>query len=138
MRREPLVALLPENHPRAAAASVTLPQLAGTPFILFESGFSLHRILREASRRAGFEPDIAARTSQIDFMLELVAAGLGVAFLPRMIADSRRLASVRVVTLDEPGTEWRMTMAWRRGGYLSAAARAWLDLLGEEKETRVL
>ncbi|MBB3931098.1 DNA-binding transcriptional LysR family regulator [Kaistia hirudinis] len=133
MRHEPLVALLPAAHPLAGRESISLAALRDTPFISFEAGFSLHRIILEASRRAGFEPDIVARTSQIDFMVELVGAGLGAAFLPRIVAEQRRNPALRLVPLDEPGTEWIMTMAWRRGAYLSAAAQAWLALV---KETR--
>jgi len=42
-----------------------------------------------------FEPDIVARSSQIDFIVELAAVGLGVAFLPQMIAEIR-LPSIAV------------------------------------------
>jgi DNA-binding transcriptional LysR family regulator len=72
-----------------------------------------------------------AQSSQIDFMVELAAGGLGIAFLPRMIAEQRRHPFVRLVLLAEPQTEWNPAMVWRRGGYLSHAARAWLAIVGE-------
>jgi len=131
VRREPLVALVPSGHRLVGRRSVKLADLKETPFILFESGFALHRVVLEACQRAGFEPNIVAQSSQIDFMIELVGAGLGVAFLPRMIAAQRRHSAVRTLNLDEPGTEWAMAMTWRRGAYLSAAAQAWLDLVRE-------
>ena len=31
--------------------------------------------------------------------------------------------------LRDPGTDWEMVLVWRRGGYLSHAAQAWLCLL---------
>lgn len=134
VRREPLVALLPVNHRHAGSYSVSLADLHDTPFILFRNGFALHRIIVEACRRSGFEPKVAARGSQIDFMIELVSAGLGATFLPRMIALQRRNPAVRPVLLNEPTVEWTMTMAWRRGGYLSEAAKAWLALVREIHE----
>ncbi|GAA5231903.1 LysR family transcriptional regulator [Verticiella sediminum] len=131
VRHEPLVALLPEAHGLARRRRVTLDGLRDTPFLMFESGFALHRIILEACRRAGFEPRIAARSSQVDFMIELVAARLGVAFLPRMLAQQRKHTGIRPVLLDEPGTEWAMALVWRRGAYVPAAARAWLELAAE-------
>ncbi|UHD44085.1 LysR family transcriptional regulator [Aureimonas altamirensis] len=131
VRREPLVALLPSNHPLCERPLVSLMDVRELPFILFDSGFALHRMILDASRKAGFEPTIAAQSSQIDFMIELVGAGIGVAFLPRMIAAQRRQGSVRHVLLDEPDLAWVMAMAWRRGAYLSGAAKAWLDLVRE-------
>lgn len=131
VRREPLVALLPADHPLGKARSVTLADLRDMPLILFGSGFALHRIILDACHDAGFKPRIAAYSSQIDFMIELVSTGLGVAFLPRMIASQRGHPAVRSVLLDTPGTEWSMAMAWRRGAYLSEAAKAWLALVQE-------
>ena len=64
-------------------------------------------------------------------MVKLVGAGLGIAFLPRMIAEQRRHPSVRLVLLAEPETTWNLAMIWRRGGYLSHAAKAWLAVVRE-------
>lgn len=130
-RREPLVALLPADHPLRKARSVTLADLRAMPLILFGSGFALHRIILDACHEAGFKPLIAAQSSQIDFMIELVSTCVGVAFLPRMIASQRRHPAVHAVLLDAPGTEWSIAMAWRRDAYLSEAAKAWLALVQE-------
>lgn len=129
--REPLVALMPADHPRARATSVGLDELRESPFILFESGFALNRIIHDACQRAGFAPAIAARSGQIDFIVALVAAGLGVAFLPRITAREDLHAGVCKVPLRDPGTDWEMVLVWRRGGYLSYAAQAWLALTRE-------
>jgi len=53
--------------------------------------------------------------AQIDFIVELAAAGLGGAFLPQMIAQQRKHASVSRVLLAEPDTDWHIAMVWRRG-----------------------
>jgi DNA-binding transcriptional LysR family regulator len=131
VRLEPLTALLSNEHPLANSPAVTLGDLRRTPFILFETGFALNRILIDACRRHGFEPDITVRSSQIDFIAQLAGAGIGVAFLPDMIARQRAGAQTALVPLNEPGTEWNMAMAWRRGAYLSPAAEAWLALVRE-------
>ena len=127
-----MAALVARNHPLASRSSIALRELKDTPFIMFEPGFSLHRIMLDASRRCGFEPTIGALSSQIEFMIELVGAGMGVAFLPRMIAEQRRHPAVDHVLLDEPSVEWSMSMAWRRNGYLSDAAQAWRSLVAEK------
>jgi hypothetical protein len=35
------------------------------------------------------------------------------------------------VPLRDAGTDWEMVLVWRRGGYLSHAAQAWLALTRE-------
>jgi DNA-binding transcriptional LysR family regulator len=37
------------------------------------------------------------------------------------------------VPLDEPKCQWRIALAWRRGAYLSHAARAWLAHAREQQ-----
>ncbi|TDT99335.1 MULTISPECIES: LysR family transcriptional regulator [Azorhizobium] len=128
---EPLVALVADTHPLAGAASCRLADLAASPFLFFEEGFALNKVLREACQKQGITPQIAARSGQIDFLVGLAAAGLGTAFLPRMIAEQRHHPGVARVLLDEPDTAWHMALVWRRGGYLSHAARAWLALARE-------
>ena len=79
----------------------------------------------------GFEPTIAVQSSQIDFMVQLAAAGLGIALLPRTVAEGRRQPSLRLLRVEEPETNWHTVMIWRRGGYLSHAAKAWLEIVRE-------
>ncbi|MEI2416414.1 LysR family transcriptional regulator [Orrella sp. JC864] len=129
--REPLVVALPHDHALAAASHATMKALADSPFILFDSGFALNPIILAACQRSGFAPTVAARSGQIDFIIALVAARLGVAFLPRMIAEQHPHPGVRYVPLEEPDTVWHMVLVWRQGGYLSHAALAWLALAQE-------
>jgi hypothetical protein len=43
-----------------------------------------------------------------------------------VLAEQRPHRRVRRALLDEPKCKWRIALAWRRGAYLSQAARAWL------------
>jgi DNA-binding transcriptional LysR family regulator len=136
VRLEPLMVLLPAEHALAGRKTLDLPSLAPFPFILFAEGFALNPIILGACERRGFTPTVAARSAQIDFIVELVAAGLGIGFLPRMMAEQRRHPSVHQVLLDEPEVNWHLGLVWRRGAYLSQAARAWLALAAEAHVTR--
>jgi DNA-binding transcriptional LysR family regulator len=133
VQREPLSVLLPADHALSRRRSVDLVALREQPFILFESGFALNRIILDACHRHGFEPTVVARSSQIDFIVELVATGMGVAFLPRMLAEQRKHPSVARVRLVEADTDWHIAMIWRRDAYLSHAAKAWLDLVASTR-----
>lgn len=128
---EPLVVLMSAGHPLAKKSFVSLQQLRETPFVLFSSGFALHRMILDACDRAGFKPKIVAQSNQIDFMVALVTAGLGIAFLPRMIALERLNSQIHAPLLHGEEFRWNMSMTWRRDAYLSDAAKAWLALVQE-------
>jgi DNA-binding transcriptional LysR family regulator len=126
VRTDPLVALMPPHHPLAGRKSISLARLSEFPFILFEEGFPLNKVILDACRDKGITPKIVARSSQVDFIFELVAADIGIAFLPRLVVERRPHRSVRRVLLADAKCKWRMSLAWRRGAYLSQAAQAWL------------
>ncbi|MBV8468146.1 MAG: LysR family transcriptional regulator [Burkholderiales bacterium] len=131
VRREPLDLLVAHDHPLARRSTVSIAELRDVPLILFSEGFALNPIILGACRRNGFEPNIATRSSQISFILELVAGGLGVGFLPRMVASQREHAGVRNIGITDPDLVWHIALIWRRGGYLSHAAQAWVELIRE-------
>lgn len=129
LRDEPLMLMLPPGHRLAGRKAVRLAELAEDSFILFEAGFALNSLIVEACRDRGFTPREAARSSQPDFIMVLVATGLGIALLPRLVTASRSDLPVQLALLDEPDVRWQLSLIWRRGAALSPAARAWLDLV---------
>jgi Transcriptional regulator len=133
VRNEPLMAVLPRSHALAQRQRIDFADLADSPFILFEAGFALNAKILAACERKGVIPRVAARSGQIDFIVDLVAAGLGVAFLPRMLAHKHQHAAIALIPLDEPHTDWHIALAWRASAHLPPAVRAWLDLAKEQQ-----
>ncbi len=131
VRNEPLVAVLPGAHSLSQRKRINFSDLADSPFILFEEGFALNALIMAACDRRAIVPRVTARSGQIDFIADLVAAGLGVAFLPRMLAQKHKHAGIALVPLDEPDTDWNIALAWRAGAHLPPAAIAWLELAKE-------
>jgi DNA-binding transcriptional LysR family regulator len=133
VRNEPLMAVLPRSHALAQRQRIDFADLADSPFILFEAGFALNAKILAACERKGVIPRVAARSGQIDFIVDLVAAGLGVAFLPRMLAHKHQHAGIALIPLNEPHTDWHIALAWRASAHLPPAVRAWLDLAKEQQ-----
>jgi len=133
VRNEPLMAVLPRSHALAQRQRIDFADLADSPFILFEAGFALNAKILAACERKGVIPRVAARSGQIDFIVDLVAAGLGVAFLPRMLAHKHQHAGIALIPLDEPHTDWHIALAWRASAHLPPSVRAWLDLAKEQQ-----
>lgn len=133
VRREPIDLLLPAKHPLAQCRQVSFKALSQEPFILYAPWFALNPIIVNACKENGFEPKVVAESSQVDFVIELVVAKMGIAFVPRMIAQQRAHPLVRRVNAVEPAIFWHLALIWRQGSYLSEAAKAWLAL-GNSKE----
>jgi len=113
--KDPLVLVLPVEHPRAAARRTRLSDFSKETFITVSRAGApaFHDVLMEACRGAGFVPRIEHEVGEVQTVLGLVAAGLGVALVP---ASLRHMARPGAVYLDlEPRTgEVPLEMIWRR------------------------
>ena len=128
--REELRAVLHPSHPLSRRHSLTLRELAGTPFVLFRPEFALHGHILDACRRSGFKPTVVSESSHWDFIVAMVAANIGAALLPPTICRQLDHRQVRSVELSEPGIPWNVALIWRRDRHLPPATRAWLELVG--------
>lgn len=122
-----LRAVLSPRHPLARRRTLSLAELAHTPLVLYREDFSLHDHILAACRRAGFEPRVASRSAQWDFLAAMAGADLGVALLPGTICERLDARRVAVVPLTDP-IPWHLALIWRRDAPLSAAAAAFLDV----------
>ncbi len=80
---DPTLVALPAGHPRADDPHLSLADLASETWIAGCPQCRGH--LMSSSAACGFTPDIAYATDDYVAVLSLVAAGLGVALLPRLV-----------------------------------------------------
>lgn len=93
--QEALMVALPIEHPLTSRVDLALTDLADQPFILFgrrQSRFA--EFLYQCCIQSGFTPDIRQQVIEVQTMLSLVGAGLGVALLPESV---RHIAPGNVV-----------------------------------------
>lgn len=82
--REPLLAMVPRDHPLATRTAVSLHELAQEPFVFFDPhvGTGLYDDILSLMRRYQLTPRIAQEVGEAMTIIGLVAAGLGVSILP--------------------------------------------------------
>ena len=105
--------LVPEGHPLAARASVRREDLAGQRWICQPPGTVCHDWLVRTLRAAGCEPELAHQAEEYHTQVALVAAGLGIAMIPRL-GRGELPAAVVAVALD-PVPKRRLYALWRTG-----------------------
>jgi len=127
--RSPICLLAPKESAWHGRKRVKLRELADSSFIFYGEGFALNDIIADACLRAGFTPRISSRSGQWDFVASLVRLGVGITLLPKVFCDTLEQGQFTIARLEEPALDWKLMLAWRRGGHLSFAARAWLELV---------
>jgi DNA-binding transcriptional LysR family regulator len=111
--REPLIAAVPASHALAGRRRASLRSLAAEPFIQFprELAPGLYDLAIAACQKAGFTPHLAQEAIQMQTILGLVAAGLGVALVPHCMSKLQRL-DVRYLALDAREFEVETVASW--------------------------
>ncbi|MEU8621297.1 LysR family transcriptional regulator [Streptomyces sp. NPDC048623] len=124
LTEEPLVLLASPRHPLAGRTGLTAAELAGAALVGTEPGCA-YRDLFEAELRP-YGP-VFTEYGTIEASKRGVAAGLGIALLPR-IAVREELASGALVALDwQPPFTLFTQIAWRRGKRLPEHVRLFVE-----------
>jgi DNA-binding transcriptional LysR family regulator len=116
LRREPLIAVLPEHHPLAVHDRVRLADLRDDPFITYPSHNRsvVYEAVIDACQRAGFVPASVNEVSETSTMVSFVAAGLGVALVPASV-QHLRITGATYLPLAGTTQEVELALATRAG-----------------------
>jgi DNA-binding transcriptional LysR family regulator len=117
LTKNQMVAALPESHPLALQPSIALADLASEPWIIFPArqGPGLHERVLTACAQAGFVPRVGQEAPQMDTIASLVAGGMGVGLVTRIIATANRPGVVfRDLTGLGTPVEYELAIAYGR------------------------
>jgi molybdate transport repressor ModE-like protein len=128
LQADSLDAVLPADHPLAARAEIDLAELAGEPFVGPPDGTSCHDVTLNGCAAAGFTPAFVHWSLDFHTTMALVAAGLGVALVPRL-AQAVVPAGAVVLPLRAPAPARHVFAATRAGAERRPTVAAVLDSL---------
>lgn len=113
---EPMMAILPQDHPLAAQESVALDDLAGEPWVVLSRSYSpeLFEVQSAACRAHGIVRNVVAEAPDPHTLLALVATGIGVGLdMASLSAFERPWVTFRPLRGDAPAAGF--FLFWREG-----------------------
>ncbi|MDF2719907.1 MAG: transcriptional regulator [Paenibacillus sp.] len=126
---------VPPHHPAASIAiedgTVDLAQFRDEPFIVLKKGQGLRQTAIDFCLDAGFSPRIVFESSNIETVQSLVAAGMGVAFVPSMVERGKWSESAPAYLSIRSRPTRTLVIARRKGRYVSKAAEAFIATMQE-------
>lgn len=127
---DPMRVALPAEHPLADAAQLRLTDLRDEQWVQTSLQSPCARHVVATCVHAGFEPTVAFESDDFDTVQGLVAAGVGVALIPRLALNRIHPGiAVRELATGEPTRQ--VTVATVVGGGASPAARSMIQMLGD-------
>jgi len=132
-----LVLMVPAGHPLAAQDPIAFAQALEHDFVTLARSASLTRVISTAAEAAGRPLRIRVQARSFDAMCRMVAAGLGLAILPRtgasLYADALGLG---VIELDGLEVKRRLLLAMRDRASLSRAALALVEMIEAQAQAQ--
>lgn len=127
--KEQIVLVVPLGHPLSGRARVRLAELQDEEFLGLEKGMGLRTMTDAYCLEEGFVPKVICDVDNPSFLRELLAVGMGVAFMPAVSWGRMDTERTRLLTVEEGRLVRHVNIAWRRGRYLPAMAYAFLSFV---------
>ena len=122
---EPLVLAIPAAHPLASTRRLSAPQVLGQPLVLFPRRIlpSIFDALFALYHAHGHSPQVAQEAIQMQTIVNLVAAGIGVAWVPRSVTRFERSGVVYREWAQAGVPRCETRLVWAQGEPRPALAR---------------
>lgn len=86
-------------------------------------------MILQAANLEGFQPKIVCKSSQWDFIARMVEFSMGVALLPQIYCEQLDQDKFNITPLANTSLRWTLGMAWNTSVSMTAATRAWLNII---------
>jgi DNA-binding transcriptional LysR family regulator len=127
---DPLHLALPAEHPLASREKLRLEDLHGESWIQTSAASPCARHVVRSCHAAGFEPRVSFESDDYQTIQGLVAAGVGVALIPRLALSTAR-SDIRIRALDPHSPVRKVFAATPRAAPVTPAVATMLDVLWE-------
>ena len=138
--------IAPAHHPILSVKRITLKDIARYPIVAHDENNESGSVMREKMARAGLTPQIIVNAKDSDVVLRYVAAGIGIALLPKSVFELEQHGGIRARDMPNifPPTMARISL--RKNAYLRNFvydligmiapqwAKAEIDLLKNQKK----
>jgi DNA-binding transcriptional LysR family regulator len=128
IHKDEVVLVAPNAHPLVAREQVTLPEILQYPLLLPKQGRQREQ-LDELFRTHDAQPRVAMEVESSELLKRLVAAGLGMGFLPRAVVSAdERAGLLRILRVEGLRISRELALVYRKEKTLTRAGHAFLEI----------
>ena len=92
--------IVPLQHPLLKSRRLKIEQIARYPLVTFDESFSSGWVVQREFQRRGLTPRISMKATDTNVIKAYVAAGMGVAVVPKLAVDLSKDVDIRIITSD--------------------------------------
>ena len=116
-----------KDNPLSKLDEISFEDMENENFILFNKDFSLYDSIIDRCTQHGFSPNIICNSSQKDFIIEMIAAKMGVTCLPKITCENVKKSEIKFIPMKDPKIFLNLMIVWKKNRYLTYACKEWID-----------
>jgi LysR family transcriptional regulator, hydrogen peroxide-inducible genes activator len=128
--REPLYAVVPNQHRLAKKNSISLHEIEHESFLLLKEGHCFRDTAIAACRRAHLRPNVIFESGHFSTILSMVSANMGVSIVPQMAIEKR--AGCSYLLIDDERTYRRIGLVQLRSRFQTQSQRSLINCLRQK------
>ncbi|WP_161524811.1 LysR family transcriptional regulator [Alteribacter lacisalsi] len=131
--RHPVLLVVSASHPLAAQDSVNLSEMSGETFLHYdpETSPSLHGVLEQACRTAGFVPRTMGIGPEMLTISNLIASGIGITLMPADMIDLLPGDKIKGIRIEGQELYSSISAVWNTSNFIPPVTQFALELLKE-------
>ncbi|REG86809.1 LysR family transcriptional regulator [Marinomonas pollencensis] len=127
--KEEMRVTVAKDHPFSQQESITPEAFFDEELVMFKEGYFHRRVVDNLAKTTGKQPNIGFETNLIPLIKSITQQGFGVSTLLSMVVENDDKLISRPFN---PPIWLDLSIAWRKGAYLSQANQAFLDFVCEQ------
>ncbi|MDN3610148.1 LysR family transcriptional regulator [Vibrio ostreicida] len=121
-----MVAVVGPEHPLARQDKVSFDEFFNHELVMFKSGYFHRDFVENKAREYNKTINLSFETNLLPMILNIVKHEFAITALLRLVTEHEK----EVVAIPfEKGVNFRLSLAWRRGAYLSIADRTFIEFV---------
>jgi LysR family transcriptional activator of glutamate synthase operon len=128
IRKDKLLVVVSPKNRHATRSSISIKELSGDNFIVFDKVTDLHQLIMDECKKAGFDPTIFYSSHRKVSVFGLVGANIGLALMPSKIFDYHKHPDVIAIPLVED-IECNVVLTYLKIKKLPKSAKLFIEFL---------
>jgi len=81
----------------------------------------------DVCKECGFEPYITLKTSQWDFIIEMVSLNQGITIIPKPIVKRFKVNDIKMIPIKSPEISWDVGFILKNNEYISTTTKLFIE-----------
>ncbi|MGB7190762.1 MAG: LysR family transcriptional regulator [Acidobacteriaceae bacterium] len=128
VHRDEIVLVAPASHPLTVRAAVKFEHILPHAMLLPKQGRQ-RELIEELFRTNDAEPRVAMEVESSELLKRLIAAGLGIGFLPRSnVLEDTKTGALKIIDVEGVRLNRELALVYRKDKTLTRAAQMFLEI----------